>query len=301
MSVLRQTIVCPACHGTLLELEDLLRCERCGGAYEVAAGVPDLRPPRDGTPSLADEQAVYYDHEADVEWEIERPLSAARLYRWLMAEKFRRSISAIEHLLPDSTVLTVCGGSGMDAEFLALCRASVIASDVSQEAVRRALVRSQRHAVAFDAITADIYDLPFEDHSIDIVYVHDGLHHLEQPLEGLREMARVARVAVSVTEPVAATATRLAMRMRIAQETEDAGNRVERLDPADVASVLAAAGFQVVASNRYGMFYRHEPGWAMRIFSKPGLYEVARIAFKIANAIASRIGNKLAVQAVRAR
>jgi ubiquinone/menaquinone biosynthesis C-methylase UbiE len=43
---------------------------------------------------------------------------------------------------------------------------------------------------------ADAERLPFPDRSIDVVYVHDGLHHLARPEAGLAEMTRVARLAV---------------------------------------------------------------------------------------------------------
>src|SRR3989304_4067413 len=55
-------------------------------------------------------------------------------------------------------------------------------------------------------------------------------------------MARVARRWVVVTEPAQASITRLAIRFRLALETEEAGNRVARLDPLEVAGFLAARG-----------------------------------------------------------
>lgn len=300
MSMVLQTVVCPECRGHLSRSDELLRCASCEATYRIEDGVPDVRPAHDAG-SLAQEQARFYDNESDPEWEIQRPASAPRLYRWLMAEKFRRSVSAIQQLLPGATALTVCGGSGMDAEFLASRCTAVVASDVSEEAARRALVRSREHGVDFEAIAADVHKLPFPDRSIDLVYVHDGLHHLEQPLDGLREMARVARVAISITEPADAAATKLATHIGVAQQVEEAGNRVARLDALEIASVLSAAGFNVVASDRYGMFYRHKPGWAMRLFSRPGFYEMARLGFRVGNGVAGGLGNKLTVQAVRAR
>lgn len=187
----------------------------------------------------------------------------------------------------------------MDAELLVGAGASVITSDLSLGAARRAQERTRRHGVDFDAIVAEVERLPFADCSVDIAYVHDGLHHIEDPLAGLREMARVARKAVCVTEPADALVTSFAVKVGFALEREEAGNRVARLQLADVSRALEAEGFRVTRAKRYGMFYRHEPGPAMRALSRPVLFPLAMICFRLLNAAVGRFGNKLAVQAVR--
>ena len=78
-------------------------------------------------------------------------------------------------------VITICGGSGIDAEFLARQGASVIATDLSLGAVQRAVERGRRAELPIDAVVADAEHLPFADGSVDVVYVHDGLHHLYDP------------------------------------------------------------------------------------------------------------------------
>ena len=98
-----------------------------------------------------------------------------------MTEKFRRSVKGVEDRLPGATLLTVCGGSGMDAEFLAQQGAVVIASDLSLGAAQRAVERGRRAGLPIEAVVADAEHLPFADRSVDIVYVHDGLHHLSDP------------------------------------------------------------------------------------------------------------------------
>jgi SAM-dependent methyltransferase len=219
------------------------------------------------------------------------------LYGWLLMEKFRRGVA--RRALRGMTALAVCGGSGMDAEFLAMAGARVISSDISLGAARRARERGQRHGVPIDVIVADVECLPFPDRSIDVVYVHDGLHHLERPLEGLAEMARVARGGVCVSEPAQAAVTRAAVRAGLALEREEAGNRVARLASADIVRVLAEDGFRVVRAEPYGMFYRHEPGWPSRVLSSPGLFQLAKLVFRAANRVFGRFGNKLAVVAER--
>jgi ubiquinone/menaquinone biosynthesis C-methylase UbiE len=134
---------------------------------------------------------------------------------------------------------------------------------------------------------------------MDIVYVHDGLHHLEQPAVGLAEMARVARRAVSVTEPARALATTAAVRLGWAEHEEEAGNPVRRMTIEEIVSELTGRGFRPVFPHRYVMYYRHWPGRAVRALSNPALLPLAKAAFAATNRVLGHYGNKLAVQAVR--
>ena len=293
---MRDLLAFPACHGRLEWGDPEAACAACGRVYPVEDGVPVFL---DAADDYKLRQAAYFDDEADDEWEIERPAGAPELYRWLLAEKFRRSVAGLDGVVRGATALAVCGGSGMEAEFLARAGARVVTADISLGAARRARERARRHGFDVLSIVADVERLPFADRSVDLVYVHDGLHHVERPLAGLAEMARVARRAVSVNEPAAAAATRLAVRLGLAQDVEEAGNRVERLAPDAVAGVLRAAGFDVVRADRYAMYYRHEPGKAARLLSRPPALALAKAGFRGANAVLSRVGNKLTVQAVR--
>jgi SAM-dependent methyltransferase len=158
----------------------------------------------------------------------------------------------------------------------------------SRDSARRARERARRHAFLLTVVVADAERLPFPDRSIDLVYVHDGLHHLEDPLVGLDEMARVARVAVSVNDPARAAATRLAERLRSPRGVRMRATGVARVDPNAIASMLEASGFEIVRKRRYAMVYRHEPGRASALPSVPPVFPVL-----------GGLGNKLTVQAVR--
>ena len=246
----------------------------------------------------AREQAAHFDH-GDDDFETERPRGTTPLYAWLIEEKFRRSIQGIADLVPGATALAVCGGSGMDAELLARAGARVVSADISLGASRRVRDRARRHGLDLTPVVADAENLPFADQSFDLVYVHDGLHHLEHPKAGLAEMARVARLAVSVTEPARAGLTRAAVRVGLALEREDAGNRVARFASEEVAEVFRERGFEIVCAERYGMLYRHHPGAPSRFLSRRRLFPLTLGAHRAANALAGRAGNKLTVQAVR--
>lgn len=281
---------CPVCRG---DLRDFV-CDACGRRYDDTDGIPTLV---GGDSASLTQQASYFDDTDDAEFEIERPVGTPVFYEWLLAEKFRQGIAGVP--VRGRTALVVCGGSGMDAEFLARAGAEVISSDISLGATRRSIERCRRHGVTFATVVANAERLPFADGSMDVVYVHDGLHHLEHPLVGLAEMARVARHAVCVTEPARAAATAIAVKLGISENVEEAGNRVARLAPEEIGGTLEAHGFRVAHSNRYAMFYRHAPGPVMRTLSLPAVFPLARAGYRLANLFLAPIGNKLAVTAVR--
>jgi SAM-dependent methyltransferase len=244
-------------------------------------------------------QVAHFDRPAEEGFEIDRPHGTPRLYRSLLAAKFRYAAGPIRPHIPGASALTVCGGSGMDAEFLARAGAAVITSDLSLGAATRAKTRSQRYSLGIKSIVADVEHLPFADESIDLVAVHDGLHHLKDPYAGLAEMARVARRWVVVTEPARASITRLAIRLGLALETEEAGNLVARMDPSKAAAFLEARGYRVLRSDRYAMYYPHHPGAVFRLLSRPFLFPIAHTGWRLANAMFGRFGNKMVVVAER--
>jgi SAM-dependent methyltransferase len=244
-------------------------------------------------------QSAYFDRADLAEFEIERPSGSPALYRFLLTEKFRRSLEPFNGRLDGWTALTVCGGSGMDAEFLAAAGASVISSDLSLGAADRVRQRTDRHGTSVIPIVADVERLPFADRSVDLVYVHDGLHHLEDPFAGIAEMARVARRAVCISEPARAVATSIGVRLGLALDREEAGNRVARLQLGATVAALEAAGFRVVRADRYAMYYHHVPGRLASFLSRRPLLRMTVLGWRLANRTIGRFGNKLTVVGVR--
>jgi SAM-dependent methyltransferase len=311
-------LVCPACHGSLVARNDGLTCGPCERTYPIDDGIPvfvdrglfdhdelDHLAGHEGHAEASTGtlhkagQAAYFDREAMAEFEIERPAGTSSFYRFLLLEKFRRAIRPLGKRLDGWTALAVCGGSGMDAEFLVRTGASVISSDISLGAAKRTRERGRRHGLAIASIVADVEHLPFRDGSIDLVYVHDGLHHLEDPGIGLSEMARVAQRGLSITEPARAFLTEIAARFGLALEHEESGNLVARLDRASVARQLEGAGFSIIRSERYAMYYRHQPGRIFALMSRPSVLAITTRAWRAANVVIGPLGNKLAVVAER--
>ncbi|HEU5216878.1 MAG TPA: methyltransferase domain-containing protein [Gaiellaceae bacterium] len=299
VDLLRSLLVCPVCRGGLEWQAQEARCTGCGAVYGIADGIPVLRRTE---PAAAGEQkdvqASFFD-EADPEFEVTRPHGTPWLYRWLLAEKFRRSLEALPLPAEGLTAATICGGSGMDAEFLVRVGASVISTDISLGAAQRTGERARRFGFDVLPVVADAEALPLRDRSVDLLYVHDGLHHLDSPAAGIREMLRTSRLAISINEPARAGATMLAARVGLSEHYEEAGNFIARVDPEQLAAEVEAAGFEVVRNERYAMVYRHEPGRAALVLSQPGLRHLTRAALGTFNAVAGGVGNKLTLQAVR--
>jgi SAM-dependent methyltransferase len=308
--VLERLLVCPACQsGELGGLpagpgDGKLTCRGCGELYEVRGGLPILLPP--GAGEAHDEldhhrhkrrQAGWFDRSVAERFEVERPHGAPRAYRWLLGQKLDRAAAMLPPLA-GATVVDVCCGSGMEAEYLARRGARVLAVDLSEGAARRARERAARFGLDYLVVVGDAECLPVRTGAADVAFVHDGLHHLDDPLVGVRELARVARVAVSVNEPAAAALTRAAVGLGLALEREEAGNPVRRLRPAEVIRVLEAAGFAVHAE-RFLMYYGHEPRLGLRLASRPGAYAAFRLAMAAADLAAGHLGNKLCLTGTR--
>lgn len=311
---LLEALACPLCRTQELRVRDAglsageiatgaLLCDHCSVRFPITHGIPVMIPPAlrdagaDGEAGLSHkrQQMAFYDAQGASEFEVSRPAGCGRVYDYLLREKFRRAMTPLGFPLRGCSVLNLCAGSGMDAQFLAEAGARVIALDLSLAALLGARRRAQRFGIEYDLVAADAEMLPFAGSSLDVSYVHDGLHHLERPEVALGEMARVARRAAVVSEPAAAAVTRVAMYLGVAGEVEEAGNRVNRLTDAQVRRVLLGNGARAVRSGRYLMFYRHQPLRVFRWFEGRRAFAAFRAAFTVGNTLVGRWGNKLTV------
>jgi glycosyltransferase involved in cell wall biosynthesis/SAM-dependent methyltransferase len=302
---IRTLLVCPACQADLAWGAARAECAGCGQTYLVMQGIPVLVAKAKAAEIDHDEidhkaeQAHHFDRPRSEEFETVRPRGTPRWHRFLLSEKLRLGMAPFRTSLPNSAVLCVCGGSGMDAEVVARAGATVISADISIGAAQRAAARARRFNLPIFSIVADVERLPFRDRAVDTVTVHDGLHHLAEPLAGVNEMCRVARTFVSITEPARATATKLAVRSGLAFDREPAGNRVIRFGITELGDALERNRFEVASAKRYAMFYRHEPGAPSALLSLPLVYSLAKAGWRVANWIFGSLGNKLVVVAVR--
>ena len=102
----------------------------------------------------------------------------------------------LPHLLSDMTLLDVGCGPGTVTVDLAerLTQGSVVGVDASDDVLESARGLADAHGtknISFEH--ANAYELPFADDSFDVVFAHQLLQHLSDPVGALREMKRVAK------------------------------------------------------------------------------------------------------------
>ena len=119
----------------------------------------------------------------------------------LRSHKWRTVENSAKFLLPylrDGVKLldAGCGPGNITAEIAQLITGGkVVGIDSSSEIIKEA---SRNYAVQckdnLEFQVGDIYRLPFPDESFDVVYIHQVLQHLADPVEALKELRRVLKV-----------------------------------------------------------------------------------------------------------
>ena len=234
----------------------------------------------------------------DAEEEIERPRHYPRPVRFLLEEKLRRALALLEPLA-STDALCVCGGSGMDAEWLAHLGIRPTILDVSPDALARARIRARRHGFTVKLVRGDAARLPFSESGFGMALVHDGLHHLDDPYRGLDEMARVARHELVVLEPSRAALTRLAVAVGLAADIEPAGNVVRRLNAACCRARIRARGWRHVRSTRDLVYYQRWIFGIYRLANHSRVFAAFVLIHRLLNLAVGRWGNSLKVVARR--
>src|SRR3954470_22035571 len=93
----------------------------------------------------------------------------------------------------DATVLDVGAGTGMFTYWWAQRFDAVTGLELSENMIERSAVPDLLEI-------GNAYELPYRDDSFDVVFAGNLLHHLDRPVDALREMRRVARQGVAIVE-----------------------------------------------------------------------------------------------------
>jgi len=130
--------------------------------------------------------------------------SVLRSHTWRTAENSAAYL--LPHLRPGLELLDVGCGPGTITRDLArrVAPGRVVGIDAAPEVVRRAAADAAdpggaRHGPgatgpgALSFRVADVYALPFDEASFDVVHAHQVLQHLADPVAALAEMGRVLR------------------------------------------------------------------------------------------------------------
>jgi SAM-dependent methyltransferase len=97
----------------------------------------------------------------------------------------------LAHLRPGQRLLDVGSGPGTITADLAslVAPGEVVAIEVDDDAASL----TRQGAPGVDVRVADVHELPFADEEFDVVHAHQVLQHVADPVQALREMARVTR------------------------------------------------------------------------------------------------------------
>jgi SAM-dependent methyltransferase len=120
--------------------------------------------------------------------------SVLRSHRWRTAE------NSAAYLLPSLRsgldLLDIgCGPGNITLDLAARVRPGrTVGIDAAPAAIDAANAEARERGVTdVDFDVADVYALPFDDDSFDVVHAHQVLQHLTDPVAALREMRRVCR------------------------------------------------------------------------------------------------------------
>ena len=121
-------------------------------------------------------------------------------YHEVVLEFYRRRTAEtcaaflLPHLTPDASVLDMGCGPGTITVGLARRARTVVGVDISTEIVESARRLADEEGLGNASFEAgSVYDLPFDDQSFDVVYAHQVMQHLSDPVRALREARRVLR------------------------------------------------------------------------------------------------------------
>lgn len=100
----------------------------------------------------------------------------------------------LPHLDTGMRLLDVGSGPGTITCDLAGLVREVVALEQGSEALQLTLDEAARRQVGnLTGMVGDVHALPFPDGSFDVVHAHQVLQHVADPVQALREMARVTR------------------------------------------------------------------------------------------------------------
>ena len=180
-------IRCPDCHGELLAGPDRWTCTSCQAGYESQQGIP----------RLIGQKSTLNLSEVAVQDDVSDLYDGVRYKReWSRAYHEHTLEQLVAIAAPHGDVLDDGTGTGLLMEYLRAHAPAVtrfVGIDVSRGMLDKAAQQRSTAPGREILLQADSCRLPFADASFDTVFVRALLHHLPEPADGVREVARVLR------------------------------------------------------------------------------------------------------------
>jgi len=118
---------------------------------------------------------------------------------WVTDEERIRRLVAAAHLTGNERVLDIATGPGYIAEAFAGAAREAVGVDLTDAMLAIAKERTKERGISNVSFrAADAQNLPFENGAFDVAVCRLALHHLQKPLQVLREMTRVCRAGGTV-------------------------------------------------------------------------------------------------------
>jgi SAM-dependent methyltransferase len=120
--------------------------------------------------------------------------SVLRSHRWRTAENSAAYL--LPELKPGLDLLDVgCGPGNITIDLAGTVRPGrTVGIDAAAEIIDAARATAKEQgATGLEFEVADVYDLPFDEGTFDVVHAHQVVQHLAEPVAALRQMRRVCR------------------------------------------------------------------------------------------------------------
>jgi SAM-dependent methyltransferase len=154
-----------------------------------------------------------------------------------------------------------CGDGTFTAEVFERARPAYMAAvDPSSEAIRIANEKKETRAIEFAVQSA--YELPWPDDAFDVACIRCALHHMERPIDALREALRIAPLIIGI-EPNGYNPV-LKILEKVSPYHIEHEERSYR--PAKLDSWLAGLGAVVTRREWIGLVPMFSPDWFARFF-----------------------------------
>ena len=180
-------LACPRCRGSFDEVDGSLRCGVCAARYAAPRGIPALRIEGEAE-AAAEGVRSFYSAAPFPGYAPGLTMSGlrGRAARSEFARKLDRAIPG------DATILDLGCGTGQLSLFLATAQRRVVGADLTRASLELGAEAATRLGVkGVEFVETDLRAPGLREEAFDVVVTSGVLHHLPDPREGFRAVARL--------------------------------------------------------------------------------------------------------------